>query len=55
MRSEVLEGLGTQSILSDTSVEVTYEVKMADISRVLLPMADKAPTLSLRMYQWEVQ
>ena len=29
----------------DTSVEITYEVKMADISRVLLPMAEKAPTL----------
>ena len=46
MRLEGLEGLGNQSILSDTSVEVTYEVKMADISRVLLPMADKALTLT---------
>jgi hypothetical protein len=27
-------------------VEVVYEVKMADISRVLLPMAEKAPTLT---------
>ena len=37
--------LGEPKYLSDTSVEVTYEVKMADISRVLLPMAEKAPTL----------
>ena len=37
--------VGEPKYLSDTSVEVTYEVKMADISRVLLPMADKAPTL----------
>lgn len=37
--------VGQPSYLSDTSVEVTYEVKMADISRVLLPMADSAPTL----------
>ena len=38
--------VGQPSYLSDTSVEVTYEVKMADISRVLLPIADKAPVLS---------
>ena len=37
--------IGEPKYLSDTSVEVTYEVKMADISRVLLPMAEKAPTL----------
>ena len=37
--------IGSPKYLSDTSVEVTYEVKMADISRVLLPMAEKAPTL----------
>ncbi len=37
--------IGSPKYLSDTSVEVTYEVMMADISRVLLPMAEKAPTL----------
>ena len=37
--------IGEPKYLSDTSVEVTYEVKMADISRVLLPMVEKAPTL----------
>lgn len=37
--------VGDPKYLSDTSVEVTYEVKMADISRVLLPMAEKAPAL----------
>ena len=37
--------IGSPKYLSDTSGEVTYEVKMADISRVLLPMAEKAPTL----------
>mgnify|MGYP001457430578 FL=1 len=37
--------IGEPKYLSDTSVEVTYEVKMADISRVLLPIAEKAPTL----------
>ena len=37
--------VGEPKYLSDTSVEITYEVKMADISRVLLPMAEKAPTL----------
>ena len=41
--------VGQPSYLSDTSVEVTYEVKMADISRVLLPMADSAPTLQYGM------
>ena len=38
--------IGDPKYLSDTSVEITYEVKMADISRVLLPMAEKAPTLT---------
>jgi len=38
--------IGEPKYLSDTSVEVIYEVKMADISRVLLPMAEKAPTLT---------
>jgi hypothetical protein len=38
--------IGEPKYLSDTSVEVVYEVKMADISRVLLPMAEKAPTLT---------
>ena len=38
--------VGQPKYLSDTSVEVVYEVKMADISRVLLPMAEKAPTLT---------
>jgi hypothetical protein len=38
--------IGQTKYLSDTSVEVVYEVKMADISRVLLPMAEKAPTLT---------
>ena len=37
--------VGEPKYLSDTSVEITYEVKMADISRVLLPMAERAPTL----------
>ena len=37
--------IGQPKYLSDTSVEVVYEVKMADISRVLLPMAENAPTL----------
>ena len=35
--------IGQPKYLSDTSVEVVYEVKMADISRVLLPIAEKAP------------
>ena len=38
--------IGQPKYLSDTSVEVVYEVKMADISRVLLPMAENAPTLT---------
>ena len=38
--------IGQPKYLSDTSVEMVYEVKMADISRVLLPMAEKAPTLT---------
>ena len=38
--------IGEPKYLSDTSVEVVYEVGMNDISRVLLPMADKAPTLT---------
>ena len=38
--------IGQPKYLSDTSVEVVYEVKMADISLVLLPMAEKAPTLT---------
>jgi hypothetical protein len=37
--------VGQPSYLSDTSVEVTYEVKMADISKVLLPMSESAPTV----------
>ena len=37
--------VGETRYLSDTSVEVTYEVSMNDISRVLLPMAENAPTL----------
>ena len=40
--------VGQPSYLSDTSVEVTYEVKMADISRVLLPIAEKAPVLKFK-------
>jgi hypothetical protein len=38
--------VGQPTYLSDTSVEVIYEVSMNDISRVLLPMAEKAPTLN---------
>ena len=38
--------IGEPKYLSDTSVEVVYEVSMNDISRVLLPMADKVPTLT---------
>ena len=38
--------IGEPKYLSDTSVEMVYEVKMADISLVLLPMAEKAPTLT---------
>ena len=40
--------VGQPSYLSDTSVEVTYEVKMEDISRVLLPIAEKAPILKFK-------
>ena len=38
--------VGQPTYLSDTSVEVVYEVSMNDISLVLLPMAEKAPTLT---------
>lgn len=38
--------IGDPKYLSDTSVEVVYEVNMRDISRVLLPMAEKAPVLN---------
>tara|TARA_B100000686_G_scaffold126069_1_gene133481 strand:- start:32618 stop:33457 length:840 start_codon:yes stop_codon:yes gene_type:complete len=38
--------VGDPKYLSDTSVEVVYEVNMRDISRVLLPMAEKAPVLN---------
>lgn len=38
--------VGQPTYLSDTSVEVIYEVSMNDISRVLLPLAEKAPTLN---------
>ncbi len=38
--------IGETRYLSDTSVEVTYEVSMNDISRVLLPMAENAPSLN---------
>ena len=38
--------LGEPKYLSDTSVEVVYEVSMNDISRMLLPIAEKAPTLT---------
>jgi|TARA_B110000495_G_scaffold190606_1_gene192927 hypothetical protein len=38
--------VGQPTYLSDTSVEVIYEVSMNDISRVLLPMVEKAPTLN---------
>ena len=40
--------VGQPSYLSDTSVEVTYEVKMEDISRVLLPIVEKAPILKFK-------
>ena len=33
--------VGEPKYLSDTSVEVTYEVKMADISRVFFPWQRK--------------
>ena len=38
--------VGDPKYLSDTSVEVTYEVSMSLISRILLPMDDGSPTLS---------
>ena len=38
--------VGEPKYLSDTSVEVLYEVSMNNISRALLPMAERAPVLS---------
>ena len=38
--------VGEPKYLSDTSVEVVYEVRMNNISRALLPMAERAPVLS---------
>ena len=38
--------VGEPKYLSDTSVEVVYEVGMSNISRALLPMAERAPVLS---------
>jgi len=38
--------IGEVKYLSDTSVEITYEVKMADISRVLLPPAENTESLT---------
>jgi len=38
--------VGDPKYLSDTSVEVVYEVSMSNISRALLPMAEKAPVLN---------
>ena len=38
--------VGVPKYLSDTSVEVVYEVSMNNISRALLPMAERAPVLS---------
>ena len=38
--------VGEPKYLSDTSVEVVYEVSMSNISRALLPMAERAPVLS---------
>ena len=38
--------VGEPKYLSDTSVEVVYEVSMNNISRALLPMAERAPVLS---------
>jgi hypothetical protein len=37
--------VGEPKYLSDTSVEVVYEVSMNNISRALLPMAERAPVL----------
>ena len=38
--------VGEPKYLSDTSVEVVYEVSMNNISMALLPMAERAPVLS---------
>ena len=38
--------VGEPKYLSDTSVEVIYEVNMSNISRALLPMAEKAPVIT---------
>ena len=38
--------VGEPKYLSDTSVEVVYEVSMNNISRALLPMAERAPVRS---------
>jgi len=38
--------VGEPKYLSDTSVEVVYEVNMSNISRALLPMAEKAPVIT---------
>ena len=38
--------VGEPKYLSDTSVEVVYKVSMNNISRALLPMAERAPVLS---------
>ena len=38
--------VGEPKYLSDTSVEVVYEVSMNNISSALLPMAERAPVLS---------
>ena len=38
--------VGEPKYLSDTSVEVVYEVSMSNISRALLPMVERAPVLS---------
>ena len=38
--------VGEPKYLSDTSVEVVYEVSMNNISRALLPIAERAPVLS---------
>ena len=38
--------VGEPKYLSDTSVEVVYEVSMNNISRALLPMVERAPVLS---------
>ena len=38
--------VGEPKYLSDTSVEVVYEVSMNNISMALLPMAERAPVLT---------